>query len=70
MRDQQVINRCTGKLGMSDSDAAWVAENLYIYACPDFSEWSWWQIDACFRDVLWFKGKTDAELLHLLGVAA
>lgn len=47
---------------MSLTDAQWVAEKLYDYAIPDFSEWSWAQIDECLRDVLWFKGKTDVEI--------
>lgn len=70
MKNQQIINRCTQQLGMSLEDAKWVAENLYTYACPDFSEWSWGEIDTCFRDVLFFRGKTDAEILQSLGVAA
>lgn len=66
MRNDQIIKRCTEKLGMSPEDAKWVAENLYTYACPDFSEWSWEEIDTCFTDVLFFKGKTDAEVLTSL----
>lgn len=62
MQARQIVERCTSKLGMSESDAQWVAEKLYDYAMPDFSEWSWKQIDECFNDVLWFKGKTEQEI--------
>jgi hypothetical protein len=62
MMTQEIIERCTSKFGMSLVDARWVAERLYDYAMPDFSEWSWSQIDECFKDVLWFKRKTDAEI--------
>lgn len=65
MGSNQIIARCI-KLGMSSVDAKWVAANLYTYACPDFSEWSWGQIDTCFRDALFFKDKTDAEVLATL----
>lgn len=53
-------------LGMSAADAQWVADNLYSYVCPDWSEWSWRQIDESLRDVLFFKDKTDAEILAVL----
>jgi hypothetical protein len=51
---------------MSADEAKWVADNLYNYACPDFSEWDWSEIDECFRSVLWFRGKTKAEVKALL----
>lgn len=70
MSNNEIIERCVEKLGMSPEGAKWVAENLYTYECPDFSEWSWAQIDTCFRDVLWFKGKTDVEILKSLGAVA
>lgn len=63
MSNNEIIKRCTDKLSMSPVEAKWVAENLYTYALPDFSEWSWSQIDTCLKDVLFFKGKTDAEVL-------
>lgn len=70
MGDREIIKRCVQNLGMSLENAQWVADNLYTYDCPDFSEWSWAQIDTCFKDVLFFKGKTDAEILQSLEVAA
>lgn len=66
MQDSETLKRCTEKLGMSTNDAQWVLEHLYDYAMPNFSEWSWAQIDECFRDVLWFKDKTDAEIEEAL----
>lgn len=69
MKTSEIINRCVDKLGMSPDDAKWVADNLYTYECPDFSEWSWEQIDTSFRDVLWFKGKTEAQIMEALCVS-
>ena len=66
MRNSEIIKRCVEKLGMTLETAKWVAENLYIYAVPDFSEWSWREIDQCFRDVAWFMGKTEAEIVRAL----
>jgi hypothetical protein len=66
MNTNEIIKRCVEKLGMSPEEARWVAENLYNYASPDFSEWSWEQIDECFKDVLFFKDKTDAEVTAAL----
>lgn len=66
MNSKQIIERCVTRLGMTQEQAEWVAKNLYTYAAPDFSEWSWEQIDECFRDVLWFKDKTDAEIAAAL----
>ena len=62
MSEQQVIKRCVSTLGMGADDARWVAAHLYDYCVPDFSEWDWSEIDQCFRDVLWFKDKSDAEI--------
>jgi len=66
MSTKQIIERCVSKLGMSDGDAQWVAEHLYDYCLPDFSEWSWGQIDEAFTDTLWFKGKSNPEILGAL----
>ena len=55
MRNSEIIERCTGKLDMSMEEAEWVTANLYTYALPDWSEWSWGQIDRCLKDVLAFK---------------
>jgi len=66
MNDNQIANRCASVLKMSADEAKWVADNLYNYACPDFSEWDWSEIDECFRSVLWFRGKTKAEVKALL----
>lgn len=66
MYRQEIINRCTTKLRMTDEEAAWVADNLYMYETPDWSEWTQQQIDECFCGVLWFKGKTEAEIMEAL----
>jgi hypothetical protein len=66
MTTTQIIKRCTEKLGMTPDEAKWVAENLYTYECPDWSEWSWQQIDTCLRGVLFFRGKTDTEVMTAL----
>lgn len=66
MRNSEIIKRCMDKLKMTQAEAEWVAEHLYNYVVPDFSEWSWAQIDQAFRDVLWFKGKTDAQIEEAL----
>lgn len=66
MREEEIRQRCTRELGMSDEEAQFVVNNLYVYAMPDFSEWDWTEIDQCFRDVLWFRGKTDAEIEEAL----
>lgn len=68
MRNGEIIKRCVDSLGMALAVAEWVAENLYTYAMPDFSEWSWGEIDQCFRDVAWFYGKSEAEILEALCV--
>lgn len=69
MKTAEIITRCTDKLGMTPEEAEWVAENLYNYEVPDWSEWTWRQIDECFKGVLWFKDKTEAEIKELLGCA-
>lgn len=69
MSASKIITRCVETLGMTPEQAKWVADNLYTYDCPDFSEWSWSQIDTCFRDVLWFKGKSEAEIMEALCVS-
>jgi hypothetical protein len=51
---------------MSIVDAQWVANHLYEYCVPDFSEWGWAQIDQAFTDTLWFKGKSSAEIMEAL----
>lgn len=61
MQDREIVKRCL-ELGMSQDEANWVVAHLYDYAQPDWSEWSWDEIDECLRDVLWFRGKTDAEI--------
>jgi hypothetical protein len=66
MTSQQIIQRCTLKLKMSTADAQWVADHLYDYCVPDFSEWGWAQIDQAFTDTLWFKGKSNAEIMEAL----
>jgi hypothetical protein len=66
MTNQQIVQRCTLKLKMSIVDAQWVANHLYDYCVPDFSEWSWAQIDGAFTDTLWFKGKSNAEIMEAL----
>lgn len=66
MRDSDIIRLCIDKLKMTPEEAEWVVGHLYDYVVPDFSEWSWAQIDQAFRDVLWFKGKTEAEIMEAL----
>jgi len=66
MTNQQIIERCLNQLGTSKEEARWVADHLYDYCLPDFSEWSWAQIDEAFTDTLWFKGKSNAEILRAL----
>lgn len=51
MSEQEIVDRCVSKLGMSRPVAEWVAANLYDYIVPDWSEWSWRQIDEALRDV-------------------
>jgi hypothetical protein len=69
MRRDEIIKRCVDKLGMAQLEAEWVADNLYLYESPDFSEWPWRQIDQCFRDVLFFKGKTEEQILEAIADA-
>lgn len=69
MNSNQIFKRCVETLGMSPECAEYVADNLYTYAVPDFSEWSWSEIDQCFRDVAWFFGKTEAKILEALCVS-
>jgi hypothetical protein len=52
MKRENIIAHCTGKLKMTASEAQIVADNIYIYDEPDWSEWSWRQINNCFRGVL------------------
>lgn len=52
MSEEKIIAHCVGKLKMSKADAELVAKNIYIYDSPDWSEWSWSQINNCFRGVL------------------
>lgn len=52
MKTEQIIEHCIKRLKMTPEQAALVAENIYIYDMPDWSEWSWRQINACFRGVL------------------
>lgn len=67
MKTEEIVQRCTTKLKMTAEEALWVAENLYMYEVPDWSEWSWQQIDECFRGVLWFKDKTEEQIKQELG---
>lgn len=66
MNTKQIISRCTDKLEMTQEQAKWVADNLYNYAVPDWSEMSWRQIDQCLRDTLLFKPvETQADKLRV-----
>lgn len=69
MNTKQIIERCISHLGMTIEDARWVSDHLYEYCMPDFSEWDWPEIDQAFRDVLWFKDKTKAEIEAALCVS-
>lgn len=69
MRNSEIIKRCVETLKMTQAEAEWVAEHLYDYVVPDFSEWSWAQIDQSFRDVLWFRGKTEKQITEFLCVS-
>lgn len=50
MNKHNIIKRCI-KLGMKNCEAEWIADNIYTYALPDWSEWSWGQIDRCLREL-------------------
>lgn len=52
MKRETIISHCVTKLKMTPRDAEIVADNIYIYDMPDWSEWSWRQINGCFRGVL------------------
>lgn len=52
MKREQIVSYCVTKLKMTASEAEIVVDNVYIYDMPDWSEWSWRQINACFRGVL------------------
>lgn len=55
MGKQKIIERCTTKLGMTQEEAQWVADNLYRYYMPDWSEWDWPEIDETLQATLTFK---------------
>ena len=55
MDKQKIIGRCMTKLGMTKEETQWVADNIYRYYMPDWSEWTWRQTDQCLRDTLTFK---------------
>lgn len=67
MTNDEIVHRCVSKLGMSPEEGQWVADHVYDYFVPDWSEWSWQQIDQCLGDVLFFRGKTDEEVEAWLG---
>jgi len=62
MRNGEIVTRCVNTLGMTTEEGQWVAENLYNYEMPDWSEMSWREIDTMFKATLWFKDKTDKEI--------
>lgn len=62
MNTEQIISRCKDELGMSEQEAAWVAEHLDEYNQPDWSEMDWPEIDEMLRSTLWFRGKSEEEI--------
>lgn len=55
MSREKIIERCVIKLKMTQQDAEWVADNLDWFYEPNWSEWSWRQIDKMFRETLTYK---------------
>ncbi len=52
MKREQIISHCIKRLKMTPAQAAIVADNIYTYDSPDWSEWTGRQINECFRGVL------------------
>jgi len=62
MSDKEIKNRCVKKLNMTQGQAEIVLENLDMFASPDFSEMSRYQIDAMLKEVLYCSTHTNKIL--------